>query len=225
MKNQFKIHSLFRLHRIGHLQSQMLGKVRFLARRHRGGVGGARRGRGRGFTLVEMLISIAITTFVMSMVTVLMIDSAKAVKDVFGQAYTRNYRMAALDQIRYVLGEARIGTVAYSDPDSVYGGNKTVTFTHPVWDDANSKWTFVTGEFQFTEAGGGADSTLTYTEDTANPDVHYTILVIGTLTVNFQDDATYPTNVVQVSVKTSSASDYGEVDTEDGVMDIYLRNV
>ena len=89
-----------------------------------------RQGR-RGFTLVEVLIASAIATVVMAAVVFVQYTSGRTIKEVYGQTRTRSSRKMALDQIRYRLTMAEIGSVSITDKTTEGRSERALSVTCP----------------------------------------------------------------------------------------------
>lgn len=111
-----------------------------------------RIGRRKGFTLVEVLIAASISSMIMLMVASLQLLSAKAIKDMYNKTSTRAAQMRALDQIRYRLMSASIGSIAVEDGDATEG-YREIQFEDPMLGGAVSRFFF------------DADSNILYYDD------------------------------------------------------------
>jgi prepilin-type N-terminal cleavage/methylation domain-containing protein len=166
--------------------------------------------RRRGFTLLELMIAISISTLVVSAVISLQYITAKNIKDLYGQTRTRSSRMIALDKIRYRLTNAKVGTCVVSN------ANHRIEFKDPNLGG-------VTSTFYFSPD----TRTLFYDRnisDGSTPDE----IVSGPIDVTFQLQE--PNNlgfctIILLKVRSSSDTSCGDVDLQDGNTSIYLRNI
>jgi prepilin-type N-terminal cleavage/methylation domain-containing protein len=171
----------------------------------------------RGFTMVEVMVASAIALLVMVAVVELQVLTARAVKDFYGTARARSERMVALNQIRFRLSDARIGSCVVSD-----GGHR-IQFVDPTIGNVRSEFNFVADE-----------ATLYYDMDTSDLggqravaegpiDVTFTL---GSTHLDAPDYAAFAgtDSIVTVYAKTSSDVAYGDVDLRDGETVVYLRN-
>jgi prepilin-type N-terminal cleavage/methylation domain-containing protein len=163
----------------------------------------------RGFTIVEIMIAVAISSLVMIAVMSTQYISARAIKDIYAQTRTRSSRMRGLDQIRYRLADAEIGTVSLTQASS-YGYHK-IEFQDPNLGGATSTFYFV-----------GSTNTLFYDDDTADGDAAYDV-VEGPIDISF--DTSNGGTIILLKIKTEAAISLGDVDTQDGETSIYLRNI
>lgn len=161
----------------------------------------------RGLTMVETMISLAISGLVTTVVVYMLFQSALTTKDMYAETRTRSTRMRALDQIRYRLVEAQIGSV------DITNSGRRIEFIDPNLD--------VTSAFFYVP-----DSlTLFYDED-VDDGAAAQALVTGPIDLTFElenDDATNGT--VILNVRTAAPIGMGDVDTQDGVTVVYMRNV
>ncbi|WP_319588762.1 prepilin-type N-terminal cleavage/methylation domain-containing protein [uncultured Desulfobulbus sp.] len=180
-----------------------------------------RPGRGRGgFTLTEMVISVGISSLILIAVSSLQLISAKTISEVYGTTRTRSSRMAALDQIRYKLASAQIGSCVIND------SNRTITFRDPNL-TGSSRYYFVTSQKtlyydQLTTDGVAARAIV------KGPiDLTFKLMSVdntGTEVEVLPGENTSAVKIVQLLVKSSSNMTYGDVDIQDGITSVYLRN-
>lgn len=166
----------------------------------------------RGLTMIETMISLLISGMVTSVVVYMMFQSALTTKDMYAETRTRSTRMRALDQIRYRLVEAQIGTV------DITNSGRRIEFIDPNL-DVTSAFFFVLPDPVTAEGG-----TLFYDEDVDNSDPED--VVQGPIDLTFElenDDATNGTIIL--NVRTAAPIGMGDVDTQDGVTVVYMRNV
>lgn len=179
------------------------------------------RSAARGFTLVELMISVFISGLVMMAVASLMFISARTIKEMYGQTRTRSSRMRALDQIRYRLANAQIGSLTefqaeYIDTDGDGIDDELVGFHRIEFVDPTHGG--VTSAFIFTPS----NYTLSYDVD-VNDTVSAITIVEGPIDITFEAESA---EVIAIKVKTASTNTYGgDVDTQDGEMKVYLRNI
>lgn len=165
----------------------------------------------RGMTLVETLIGVGVASMVMLGVVGTFIATARTIQKTYGPAQSRSDRMAALNEIRFRLADARSGSFVIS-PDG-----------HRI-------------DFQDPNLGPNITSALwfrtevksLYYDDNINQDPGFTKLVTGLFDVNFaagSPDYTEATSTtVTVAVRTSSELAYSNVDVRDGITVVYLQN-
>lgn len=176
----------------------------------------------RGTSLLELMIASVVSSMVMGAVAMLMWTSGRAIKTVYGQTRTRSARMRAIDQIRYTLANAEIGSVVEydaqyepppegsGDPPTLIGYHR-IDFTDPTNGAGTSTFFFNSG-----------NDTLFYDADTGDGTPAAAILT-GPVDVLFQIEAA---ELIRIRVKTSSVNTYGgDVDTQDGETLVYLRNI
>lgn len=169
------------------------------------------RRRHRGFTMMEVLISSVISGMVSSMVVWLMFQAALTSKDMYAETRTRSTRMGALDQIRYRLIEAQIGTV------DITQANRRIEFIDPNLG--------VTSAFFFNlnadENAGLEANTLYYEADVDNNNP--VPVVQGPIDLTFETESAGA--IVNLNVRTQAPIGFGDVDTQDGETVVYLRNI
>lgn len=157
----------------------------------------------RGLTLIELLVAISISVLVTSAAVTVMWISARDISDIYAQTRTRAARMRSLDQIRYPLMNALIGSVTTSN------GGHTITFNDPNKGAFNSQFAFDTNT-----------RVLTYDPDLSSSGDERTILR-GPVDISFTvEDA----RIVRLYVKSATEMAYGDVDNEEGETIVYLRN-
>ncbi len=165
----------------------------------------------RGLTLMEVMISSVISGMVSAVVVWLMFQAALTSKDMYGETRTRSTRMGALDQIRYRLVEAQIGTVDITDAD------RRIEFVDPNL-GTTSAFFFNPDPSIFQDL---PVNTLFYDEDVDNSDP---IAVIdGPIDLTFETESAGA--IVKLNVRTQAPIGFGDVDTQDGETVVYLRNV
>lgn len=163
----------------------------------------------RGFTLAEVMIAMAISTLVLIAVMTTQYISARGIKEVYGQTRTRSSRMRGLDQIRYRLADAQIGTINLSQASA--DGFHRIEFDDPNLLGATSAFYFVS-----------ATNTLFYDDDINDADAAVEV-VEGPIDISF--DTQSGGAIILLKIKTAAAMVLGDVDTQDGETAIYLRNV
>lgn len=163
--------------------------------------------RRRAFTVVETMISLVISGMITGIVVYLMVQSSRTTKDLYAETRTRSARMAALDQVRYRLIEARIGTLDITD------ANHRIRFIDPNLD--------TTSEFYFdTET-----SRLLYDDD-IDDNKAPVVVVSGPIDLTFEHEGGDPMDsIVLLNVRTAAPIGQGDVDTQDGETVVFLRNV
>lgn len=158
----------------------------------------------RGITLAEAMISMVIAGMIGAVVVGIMRQTGLATKDMYAETRTRSTRMIALDQIRYRLVEAEIGTVVISDSD------------HRIeFDDPNLG---TTSAFVF------VPETRVLLYDADIDDATAAIEVASgpiDLTFESQEDGA----IVVLRVKSAAEVAFGDVDEQDGETAVYLRNI
>lgn len=159
----------------------------------------------RGFTLTEVMISVAITSVVMASVASLQYVSARTVKEIYEQTNVRATRLRALDVLRYRLSNAQIGTA------QVFSGNNRIEFIDPNLGGITSAFFY-----------SGSDDTLYYDRDIDDGDAAVDV-VEGPIDVTFELQEAGA--VILLKVKTQSHLAGGDVDIQDGETAIYLRNI
>lgn len=166
-----------------------------------------RSSRRRGITLMEVLISSVISGMVSAMIVWLMFQAALTSKDMYAETRTRATRMSALDQIRYRLVEAQIGSVEITQ------SNRRIEFIDPNLG--------VTSAFFFNDDQQTPPNTLFYDQDVDNSDPR--AVVEGPIDLTFETESAGA--IVVLNVRTQAPIGFGDVDTQDGETVVYLRNV
>jgi prepilin-type N-terminal cleavage/methylation domain-containing protein len=189
------------------------GKGRIMVRHsERHSLAGVRlSSRRRGFTMMEVLISSVISGMVSAMVVWLMFQAALTSKDMYAETRTRSTRMGALDQIRYRLIEAQIGTV------DITQANRRIEFMDPNL-GVTSAFFFNPDPALFPNLDV---NTLYYDEDIDNSDPR--AVVEGPIDLTFETESAGA--IVKLNVRTQAPIGFGDVDTQDGETVVYLRNV
>lgn len=156
-----------------------------------------------GMTLTELMVAVAIASVVSFAVISLQIISGHTIKEVNGQTMTRSSRMRSIDQIRYKLYNARIGSCVVTENDH------RLEFEDPNLGGVTSAFFF-------------ENETLFYDDDIddATPARN---LVNGPIDITFGLESAGA--LVRLKVKTSSEMAHADVDVQDGETLIYLRNV
>lgn len=163
--------------------------------------------RSRGVTLVELMISAAISVLVTGIVVYIMYQSTATTKDMYAETRTRSTRMRAIDEIRYRLIEARIGSLKITD------ANRRIRFVDPNLD--------TTSEFYFV-----VDTRTLFYDDDIDDAEDAVAVVRGPIDLEFEHDMGDPlSSIVHVNVRTAAPVGMGDVDTQDGETLVYLRNV
>jgi pilin/secretion family protein with methylation motif len=177
----------------------------FFHKRHRA----RKRRRSRGFTLAEMAVALGIHTLIMSGVASVFWLSARAVKEIYGPARSCASRISALNQIRFRLADASIGSCVFFPGDNYH----KIQF-----DDPNLG---TTSEFEFDTVS----NILYYDDDTSSADDAVDLLD-GPINITFRagNDGVGVDALVTVFVQTSAALAYSRVDEREGETVVYLRN-
>lgn len=163
-----------------------------------------------GFTLVEVMISISISSMVIVAVMGLQYISGKTIKTTYAEARTRSSRMMALDQIRYRLCEARIGSTVLTQPNAEGTGYHRIAFVNPNLGGVSSAYFFTTGS-----------ETLFYDANVADATAAEAV-VTGPIDISFVQQNGGA--IIQITVKSSGQIANGDVDLQDGETVVYLRN-
>lgn len=158
----------------------------------------------RGFTYVEVMISIGISSLVFTAVAYLQLYSARSAKEVYGQTRTRSTRMIALDAIRYRLMNARVGSA-----QTMLEGRR-IEFVDPTRGNITSAFFF-----------NGTQRQLYYDQN-INDGAAAEVVASGPINVSFQ--VLNAGETIQLNVRSASEMAYGDVDIQDGQTTIYLRN-
>ncbi len=178
----------------------------------------ARRFRARGFTMVELSVAATISFMVMLSVVAIQFISARTINDLYGPTRSRTARMNALNQIRFRLCDAKMGSVVVSD------AKHRIRFNNP------NLGSGVTSEFYFSVE----KRALYYDADISKDPRPYQVAQ-GPIDVTFTKgcvdldppDYTTPKGtdaVVTLWVRTSADLSYSRVDVRDGETAVYLRN-
>ena len=159
----------------------------------------------RGMTLVEVMIGASISMMVIGVVVGLMFISGRSIKEIYGQTRTRSARMMALDQIRYRLVNAQIGSVQISEEEH------RITFRDPRFGGATSSFSFDpnTRTLFYDDVVGDTQSPMAVV--TGPIDITFEVLQAGAL--------------INLKVKSASHMKYADIDEQDGETVVYLRNI
>ena len=152
-----------------------------------------------------MMIAVSVSSLVMMGIYSLQLISGRSIKEIYGQTRTRSSRMRALDQIRYRLCEARIGTVNVSQ------GDHRIEFVDPNLGGNASAFFFVE-----------PTNTLFYDID-INDGAPAVSVLRGPIDITF--DLQSAGAMVQLRVKSQAHMAHGDVDVQDGETTVYLRNI
>ncbi|MBN1902139.1 type II secretion system protein [Candidatus Sumerlaeota bacterium] len=180
-----------------------------------------RRFRTGGFTILEVVISITITGMILAAVISLQYLSTRTIQDMYGPMRARSVRMNALNQIRFRLCDAKIGScvvsdsnhrIRFEDPNLAVGGN---AITSEFYFDTNSKTLYFKENVDTSEPWAVAKGPINITFTPGS---------------RFLDPPNYQVYngteaVVTVFVQTSAELAYSNVDIRDGETVIYLRNL
>jgi prepilin-type N-terminal cleavage/methylation domain-containing protein len=175
----------------------------------------------RGFTILEVVIAIVITSLILAAVVSLQYLCSRTIQDIYGPMRSRSVRMNALNQIRFRLCDGRIGSCTVSD------SNHRIRFEDP---NLAQEGTPVISEFYFDSDA----KTLYYKENVDNSEpwavAKGPINITFTPGSRFLDPPDYEIYngtdaVVTVFVQTSAELAYSNVDLRDGETVVYLRNI
>lgn len=173
-----------------------------------------RRPAGRrlgGYTLMETLVSMALMMVTMSAVGAMMLLSARSTRELYAHTRGRSSRMLALDQIRYRLTDARIGTVEFLDGDEI-DGYRTILFLNPNTGTGLSRFHY-----------DAEMKTLFFDDDFS--DGGYDQFSVGDLLADVRFRSAAPdAAVIGVIIRTITPVGPGQVDSQEGDTLIYLRN-
>lgn len=164
----------------------------------------------RGMTLVEVSVAMLVATMVMAGVASLQWISARGASEMYGITRTRSSRMQALDQIRFRLCNARIGTVSLSQSSANGPGFNRVEFNDPNLGAVTSAFYFV------------SDQNALFYDDDINDNTAAVEFVRGPINISFESQSSGA--IIVLYVRSSSDLAYAEQDIQDGETVIYLRN-
>jgi len=146
--------------------------------------------------------------------------SAVTIKDLFGPIHSRTARSIAINEIRFRLSDARIGSavifdnnhkIRYVDPNLRTGGADVTSEMYFVPDERTLYYKEnISSGAPIKIAKGPID--ITFTLGTTDLDPNH-VLRLG------QD------STITIFVRTSSDLSYSRVDTRDGETVVYLRNL
>ncbi|MFC1601709.1 type II secretion system protein J [Candidatus Sumerlaeota bacterium] len=172
--------------------------------------------RQGGFTLMELMIATAISAFVVGGVISLQLITARTMRDIYGPMQSRSERLNALNQIRFRLCDAKIGSCVVSDE------GRRLRFEDPTVGDG------VTSEFYFDQT----ERILYYEADVSSGNTRE--VAKGPISITFElgNDSLDPggtvpfgsDSVVTLRVETADELVYANVDERDGETVVYLRN-
>ena len=168
--------------------------------------------RHRGFTLVEVMVALAIMSMVMVGLASLQLWSGRTIKEVYGETRMRSARMQSLDQLRFNLCNASLGSIALTQPNADNSGFHRIEFNDP------NLGTSITSAFFYVTAS----NTLFYDNnvDDATPAIES---VKGPIDISFNSDAANA--LIILKVKSLSHMRYADVDIQDGETMVYARNI
>ena len=180
-----------------------------------------RRSACLGFTMIEAILALTISTIIIGGVVSLQYLSARTINDIYGPTRSRSERTMALNQIRFRLCDGRIGSCVVSDSDH------RIQFEDPNLAEGGVP---VTSEFYFDPS----TRTLQYKMNITDAD--YMVVARGPIDITFTKGSPFldPPNyivykgteaVVTVYVQTSTELSYSKVDLRDGETVVYLRNI
>jgi prepilin-type N-terminal cleavage/methylation domain-containing protein len=175
----------------------------------------------KGFTLLETVIAIAISSIVMATVATVYYLSVRTIKDLYAPTYARTLRSKAISQIRFRLCDAKIGSCVVSD------NNHRIRFRDP---NLARNGTPVISEFYFDPV----KKILYYDDDISTSEAFK--VAKGPVDITFtlgSKSLDLPNNqvpmgvnaIVSVVVKSASKLSYSKVDVREGETVIYLRNI
>ena len=156
-----------------------------------------------------MMISMAILSMAMLVIAGLQSASGHGIKDLYNKTRSRAARMKGLDQIRYTLVNAKIGTCVTSNA-SPLGGFYTIQYTDPTLGGKTSQFSF-----------NATAHTLSYDADIAAAPAA-TVVVAGPIDISFT--VLGVGSLIQLRVRDAASIDFGQTDTQDGITTVYLRN-
>jgi len=190
-----------------------------------------RRSASLGFTLIEAILALTISTIIIGGVVSLQYMSARTINDIYGPTRSRSERTMALNQIRFRLCDGRIDSCKVfndlnEEAESGESGRR-IQFEDPNLAEGGAP---VTSEFYFDPS----TRTLQYKMDITDAD--YQVVAKGPIDVTFTKGSRFldPPNyivykgteaLVTVYVQTSSELSYSKVDLRDGESVVYLRNI
>lgn len=174
----------------------------------------------KGFTLMELMIAAVISSLVFASVVFIQYITARTLNDLYAPTRARSARMIALNQIRFRLCDAKIGSVEVLD------GNHRIRFEDP---NLISEGIQPRSEFFF----DATKRTLYYNADVNHSEPER--IARGPINIIFRkgsrelDPPDYniykgTDSVVTVLVQTSQELSYSKVDLREGETVIYLRN-
>lgn len=172
------------------------------------------RRRARGFTIVEMVVSATMSSVLMVAIVSLQYISARAIKEIYGQARMRAARVQALDQIRYRLCEARMDDGTGVNVKISQDAHR-IEFRDPNLGGVFSVFYYVPTEYAL------------YYDDNESDNNPATVVAKGPTDITFQKamqlDGTGPMiDMIQINVKTEAVLAYGNVDKQDWATTVYL---
>lgn len=185
-----------------------------------------RKKNKQAFTLLELIVAISISTVIMISVVTFMLISAKYIKEIYGPSRARLVRTNILNQIHFLVCDARVGSTSVSD-----NGNR-LRFIDP---NNAQNGVDVTSEFFFDANADPAERHFYFQRDITE-DATRRIIARAPIPVNisFQlgsrevdpNKQLYlgKDTLVTVMVKTVAEYSYADVDTRDGETVFYLRN-
>ena len=167
-------------------------------------------GRRSGFTLMEIMISMAISSMVMVAIAGLQYFSSRSIHELYGQTRTRSSRMQALDQIRFRLCEARVGSITCHGLSQSGIGYYRINFIDPNIGGKTSSFYFVRSA-----------RTLYYNRD-IDDGIPAVPVVKGPIDITFELQSGGA--IVLLRVRSAAEMSHGDIDRQDGETAIYVRN-
>jgi prepilin-type N-terminal cleavage/methylation domain-containing protein len=173
----------------------------------------------RAFTLVELMVSVAVFSLVMGGVAALQYLSARGIKEIYAPTDARSARTMALNFLHFELANGKRGSAVVSN------SNHTIEFINP----NRCTPTTVTSQFLFDPDA----RTLTF-----RPDKNFSTgerrVCRGPVDISFRlgstvldpAQSTYisPESLVTLYVRTQANLAYSNVDDRDGECVVYMRN-
>ncbi len=169
-----------------------------------------RSSRRRGVTLVEAMISMLITGLMGVAIVGVMRETGRTQKVMFAETRTRATRMAALQALRFRLVEAKIGTVEVS-----HEGHR-IEFQDPNIEGATSTFFF------------NPDTRKLFYDDRIHDLKPASLVLSGPIDLTFgtleSGELGLPASRIRLRVRSSAETAIGDVDTQEGVTEVYMRN-
>lgn len=164
----------------------------------------AGKSRIRGFTLVELMVSAAISGLVVTAVATLQFVTGRTIKEVYEQSRTRSAKTRALEQLHYKLSDGAIGSMDF------FQNRQRLVFLDPNLGGVQSGFFFSDRlhSLYYDENIGDSTSPIR--------------MATGPINVFFDPG---PTGAfVSLRVVSHDGDAAGDVDKDDGNSGVYLRN-